>query len=96
MMAKRWIMGTTPILRVAKIEFDDAKVTRVTLQECLKSSAYMLVYVKRHLSYRAGADEMFLPVDGELLPNIDMSESMLMELSAAAQDEELLQLLGDG
>ncbi|KAF8689134.1 peptidase C19 family, partial [Rhizoctonia solani] len=75
--------------------FDDAKVTRVTLQECLKSSAYMLVYVKRHLSYRAGADEMFLPVDGELLPNIDMSESMLMELSAAAQDEELLQLLGD-
>ncbi|QRW17648.1 ubiquitin carboxyl-terminal hydrolase [Rhizoctonia solani] len=76
--------------------FDDAKVTRVTLQECLKSSAYMLVYVKRHLSYRAGADEMFLPVDGELLPNIDMSESMLMELSAAAQDEELLQLLGDG
>ncbi|KEP53611.1 ubiquitin carboxyl-terminal hydrolase [Rhizoctonia solani 123E] len=76
-------------------KFDDAKVARVTLQECLKSSAYMLVYVKRHLSYRAPPGGVFIPEDGELLPNIDMSESMLMELSAAAQDDELLQLLGD-
>ncbi|CAE6487435.1 unnamed protein product [Rhizoctonia solani] len=76
-------------------KFDDAKVTRVTLQECLKSSAYMLVYVKRHLSFRAAPDGMFLPEDGELLPNIEVPESMLMELSAAAQDEELLQLLED-
>ncbi|CUA77974.1 ubiquitin carboxyl-terminal hydrolase 22/27/51 [Rhizoctonia solani] len=76
-------------------KFDDAKVTRVTLQECLKSSAYMLVYVKRHLSYRAPPGGVFIPEDGEILPNIDMSESMLMELSAAAQDEELLQLLED-
>jgi hypothetical protein len=69
------------------------RVTRATLQECLKSSAYMLVYVKRHLNYRAAPDEISVPEDGELLP-VDVPDSVLMEFSTA-QEEELLQLLGD-
>ncbi|KAG9010510.1 hypothetical protein FRB94_010276 [Tulasnella sp. JGI-2019a] len=32
--------------------FDDDKVTPSTLRECLKSRAYMCVYVKRHLDYK--------------------------------------------
>uniref|UniRef100_A0A0W0F2P4 Ubiquitin carboxyl-terminal hydrolase n=1 Tax=Moniliophthora roreri TaxID=221103 RepID=A0A0W0F2P4_MONRR len=32
--------------------FDDDKITHATLGECLKSSAYMCFYVKRHLEYK--------------------------------------------
>lgn len=32
--------------------FDDDKVTHSALEECLKSSAYMCFYVKRHLDYK--------------------------------------------
>lgn len=63
--------------------FDDEKVTRSTLQECLRPSAYMLVYVKRHLNYRA-SNELPIPEDGELS----------LDMDAIVQDaDELLQLL---
>ena len=32
--------------------FDDEKVTPTTLRQCLKSSAYMCFYVKKHLDYK--------------------------------------------
>ncbi|KAL0568143.1 hypothetical protein V5O48_013850 [Marasmius crinis-equi] len=32
--------------------FDDDKITHATLGDCLKSSAYMCFYVKRHLEYK--------------------------------------------
>lgn len=62
--------------------FDDEKVTRSTLQECLGSAAYMLVYVKRHLNYRASPDEAFIPEDGELLPEIVVTDELLQLLGA--------------
>lgn len=75
--------------------FDDEKVSRSSLQECLRSSAYMLVYVKRHLSYRA-SDDVTLPEDGELLADLEAVDPMLMDIVNAAQDDsELLQLFGE-
>ncbi|QRW03669.1 ubiquitin carboxyl-terminal hydrolase [Ceratobasidium sp. AG-Ba] len=77
--------------------FDDEKVTRSSLQECLRSSAYMLVYVKRHLSYRASDELPMLPDDGELLAGMEGVDPVFMDLvnTATQDDSELLQLFGD-
>ncbi|KAG9107720.1 hypothetical protein FRC07_008589 [Ceratobasidium sp. 392] len=74
--------------------FDDEKVTRSSLQECLRSSAYMLVYVKRHLNYRASDELPAMPEDGELLPEMEAVDPVLMDIVASQDDSELLQLFG--
>ncbi|KAG8714337.1 hypothetical protein FRC08_012076 [Ceratobasidium sp. 394] len=75
--------------------FDDEKVTRSSLQECLRSSAYMLVYVKRHLNYRASDEPPMMPEDGELLPDMEAVDPALMDIVASQDDSELLQLFGE-
>ncbi|KAG8745108.1 hypothetical protein FRC10_008719 [Ceratobasidium sp. 414] len=75
--------------------FDDEKVTRSSLQECLRSSAYMLVYVKRHLNYRASDEPSTMPEDGELLPDMEAVDPVLMDIVASQDDSELLQLFGE-
>ncbi|KAG8890768.1 hypothetical protein FRB98_004813 [Tulasnella sp. 332] len=66
--------------------FDDDKVTPSTLRECLKSHAYMCVYVKRHLDYKQHQIPSYVLTQQQAAEKerLKVEEKQIKELAALA------------